>query len=111
MEKLEISTEQDFKNHNDLPLARYHHHHHHHHHYHHHHHRIKRIMKSDEEVRMISAEAPVLFAKACELFILELSLRGWGAAEKAKRRTLQKEDIDAAIVNTDIFDFLVELHN
>ena len=36
---LEIGTEQDFKNHNDLPLAR-----------------IKRIMKSDEDVRMISAE-------------------------------------------------------
>ena len=38
---LNITTEQDFKNHNDLPLAR-----------------IKRIMKSDEDVRMISAEAP-----------------------------------------------------
>ena len=92
MEALEIGTEQDFKNHNDLPLAR-----------------IKRIMKSDEDVRMISAEAPVLFAKACEMFILELSLRGWGAAEKSKRRTLQKDDIDAAIKNTDIFDFLVGL--
>jgi hypothetical protein len=32
-------------------------------------------MKSDEDVRMISAEAPVLFAKACELFILELTLK------------------------------------
>jgi len=39
MAQLEIGTEQDFKNHNDLPLAR-----------------IKRIMKSDEDVRMISAE-------------------------------------------------------
>jgi len=27
------------------------------------------IMKSDEDVRMISAEAPVLFARACEYFI------------------------------------------
>lgn len=94
MESLEIGTEQDFKNHNDLPLAR-----------------IKRIMKSDEDVRMISAEAPVLFAKACEMFILELSIRAWGAAEKSKRRTLQKEDVDAAIENTDIFDFLVGLNN
>ena len=51
-------------------------------------------MKSDEDVRMISAEAPVLFAKACELFILELSLRGWGAAEKSKRRTLQNPSDD-----------------
>ena len=92
MEALNIGTEQDFKNHNDLPLAR-----------------IKRIMKSDEDVRMISAEAPVLFAKACEIFILELSIRAWGAAEKCKRRTLQKEDIEEAIKNTDIFDFLVGL--
>lgn len=92
MDSLDIGTEQDFKNHNDLPLAR-----------------IKRIMKSDEDVRMISAEAPVLFAKACEMFILELTLRAWCNSEKCKRKTLQKEDIESAIKNTDIFDFLVDL--
>lgn len=48
----------DFKTVTDLPIAR-----------------IKRIMKSDEDVRMISAEAPVLFAKACELFILDMTMR------------------------------------
>jgi CCAAT-binding factor, subunit C len=85
-------TEHDFKNHNDLPLAR-----------------IKRIMKSDEDVRMISAEAPVLFAKACEMFILELTLRSWSYSENNKRRTLQKEDIKEAIQRTDIFDFLVDV--
>jgi nuclear transcription factor Y, gamma len=79
----------DFKNHNDLPLAR-----------------IKRIMKSDEDVRMIRAEAPVLFAKACELFILELTLRAYCNSENTDRRNLQKEDIYAAVKNTDIFDFL-----
>lgn len=92
MAELGIGTEQDFKNHNDLPLAR-----------------IKRIMKSDEDVRMISAEAPVLFAKACEIFILELTLRSWCFSEKSKRRTLQKDDIEAAIQDTPIFDFLVGL--
>jgi nuclear transcription factor Y, gamma len=86
------STEQDFKTHNDLPLAR-----------------IKRIMKSDEDVRMISAEAPVLFAKACELFILELTLRSWSFSQHHKRRTLQKEDIKEAIQRTDVFDFLVDV--
>jgi len=49
----EMSATTDFKTHN-LPLAR-----------------IKKIMKSDEDVRMISSEAPALFAKACEMFILE----------------------------------------
>lgn len=64
IQALENQSEQDFKNHNDLPLAR-----------------IKRIMKSDEDVRMISAEAPVLFAKACELFILDLSIRAFGKSQ------------------------------
>lgn len=89
---LENQTEQDFKNHNDLPLAR-----------------IKRIMKSDEDVRMISAEAPVLFAKACELFILDLSIRSWNYSVLHKRRTLQKEDVKEAIQKTDVFDFLVDV--
>ncbi len=43
--------------------------------------RIKKIMKSDEDVRMISAETPVLFAKACEMFIIELTLRSWQYTE------------------------------
>lgn len=58
---------------------------------------------------MISAEAPVLFAKACELFVLELTIRSWLHAEENKRRTLQKNDIAAAITRTDIFDFLVDI--
>jgi hypothetical protein len=38
---------------------------------------------------MISAEAPVLFAKACEMFIHELTLRAWIHTDENKRRTLQ----------------------
>eukprot|EP00959_Pyramimonas_sp_CCMP1952_P020831 439397-Pyramimonas_sp.AAC.1 len=87
----EIETANDFNNHM-LPLAR-----------------IKKIMKSDEEVRMIAAESPVVFAKACEMFILELTLRSWSHAEENKRRTLQRNDIAAAITKTDIFDFLVDI--
>ena len=58
---------------------------------------------------MISSEAPVLFAKACEMFILELTLRSWIHSEENKRRTLQRNDIAAAITKTDIFDFLVDI--
>lgn len=89
MQDIEQTT--DFKNHS-LPLAR-----------------IKKIMKADEDVRMISAEAPVIFAKACEMFILELTLRSWIHTEENKRRTLQKNDIGAAISRTDVFDFLVDI--
>eukprot|EP01047_Picozoa_sp_COSAG01_P002904 COSAG01_NODE_81_length_27820_cov_22.659753_20_plen_135_part_00 len=85
---------------------------------------------------MISAEAPILFAKACEMFILELTLRSWYQTEEFKRRTLQvrrwsgvsltrlaanrynissmppvccccqRSDVSAAIRDTEIFDFL-----
>lgn len=49
-------TEPDFKNHT-LPIAR-----------------IKKVMKSDIDVKplMISAEAPIMFAKACEIFVEEV---------------------------------------
>ncbi|TYZ65038.1 hypothetical protein PybrP1_004490 [[Pythium] brassicae (nom. inval.)] len=69
----------DFKTH-QLPLAR-----------------IKKIMKTDEDVR------------ACEIFILELSLRAWIHTEENKRRTLQRNDIAMAITKTDVFDFLIDI--
>ncbi|KAE9611945.1 hypothetical protein Lal_00048880 [Lupinus albus] len=73
----EIEKDTDFKNY-DLPLAR-----------------IKKIMKADEDVRMISAEAPVIFSRAYEMFILELTLSSWNHTEENKRITLGKNDIAA----------------
>eukprot|EP01133_Synstelium_polycarpum_P006270 gene6270-7275_t len=81
----------DFKTH-DLPLAR-----------------IKKIMKSDEEVNKISAEVPMLFSKACELFILEITHRSWVHTEMNKRRTLQRIDIANALSRSDTFDFLIDI--
>uniref|UniRef100_A0A0E0DKD4 Core Histone H2A/H2B/H3 domain-containing protein n=1 Tax=Oryza meridionalis TaxID=40149 RepID=A0A0E0DKD4_9ORYZ len=83
--------------------------------------RIKKIMKrsaGDSGVsvvdggggaRMISGEAPVVFSKACELFIAELTRRAWAATLVGKRRTVHKEDVAAAVQNTDLFDFLVDV--
>lgn len=97
-----IDTElADFKSH-DLPLAR-----------------IKKIMKLDEEVQvldnnaaarfMISSEAPVILAKACELFIKELTLKAGMNTQENKRRTLQRHDIIAAVGPTDTYDFLIDI--
>ncbi|KAH9424694.1 hypothetical protein DERP_013923 [Dermatophagoides pteronyssinus] len=85
------TTCNDFRN-QELPLAR-----------------IKKIMKLDEDVKMISGEAPVLFAKAVEMFISELSLRAWINTEENKRRTLQRNDISTAISKYDQFDFLIDI--
>ncbi|KAI8602780.1 histone-fold-containing protein [Dissophora ornata] len=82
---------QDFKVHH-LPLAR-----------------IKKVMKTDDDAKMISADAPMIFDKGCEIFITELTLRAWIHAEENKRRTLQRSDIAAAIAKTDMFDFLIDI--
>lgn len=66
-------------------------------------------MKADPEVKMISAEAPILFAKGCEIFITELTMRAWIHAEENKRRTLQRSDIASALTKSDMFDFLIDV--
>lgn len=90
IESLENDTH-DYKQH-QLPLAR-----------------IKKVMKADPEVKMISAEAPILFAKGCDIFITELTMRAWIHAEENKRRTLQRSDIASALAKSDMFDFLIDI--
>ncbi|KAI1769596.1 histone-fold-containing protein [Hypoxylon sp. FL1150] len=85
------SDQHDYKLH-QLPLAR-----------------IKKVMKADPEVKMISAEAPILFAKGCDIFITELTMRAWIHAEENKRRTLQRSDIASALSKSDMFDFLIDI--
>ncbi|XP_069079870.1 nuclear transcription factor Y subunit gamma isoform X2 [Pleurodeles waltl] len=91
MDEIRSLTVKDFRV-QELPLAR-----------------IKKIMKLDEDVKMISAEAPVLFAKAAQIFITELTLRAWIHTEDNKRRTLQRNDIAMAITKFDQFDFLIDI--
>ncbi|CDW60062.1 CBFD NFYB HMF domain containing protein [Trichuris trichiura] len=73
--------------------------------------RIKKIMKLDDDVKtqMISAEVPVMLAKACELFIEELTLRAWIHTEENKRKTLQKNDIAMAVSSDEQYDFLIDI--
>ncbi|KAI6707227.1 hypothetical protein NL676_010189 [Syzygium grande] len=72
--------------------------------------RIKKIMKkSGDGVKMISGEAPIVFSRAVELFVEELTRKSWVLAAEAKRRTLQRDDVVSAIQGTDVFDFLVDL--
>ncbi|PAA58254.1 hypothetical protein BOX15_Mlig005742g1, partial [Macrostomum lignano] len=75
--------------------------------------RIKKIMKLDDDVKtmMIAAEAPLLFSKAAEIFIRELTYRAWMHTERARRRTLQRNDIALSVGDpeTDQFDFLIDI--
>ena len=58
---------------------------------------------------MISAEAPILFAKACEMFIVEMTHKAYFYARRNNRRTLQRNDIASAITDTEIYDFLLDI--
>ena len=88
----QCNSKGDFKGHNDFPLAR-----------------IKRIMKSDEDVRMIRAEAPILLAKACEIFIMELTIRSLAYSKNSTERVqLIRSDICKAVHNTATLDFLID---
>ena len=71
--------------------------------------RIKKIMKMDEDVKMISLETPLLISKACEFFIIELAYRGWIHTIEENRRTLQRNDIAQAISQNDFYDFLLDI--
>ncbi|PWN36971.1 histone-fold-containing protein [Meira miltonrushii] len=72
--------------------------------------RIKKVMKaSDDDVKMISAEAPILFARACEIFIADLTCRSYMHATANKRRTVQRSDVVAAVAGSNLFDFLVDI--
>ncbi|GMN28232.1 hypothetical protein TIFTF001_001964 [Ficus carica] len=89
---LEMHTTTVGKSQHQLPLAR-----------------VKRIMKSDEDVKMISSDTPILFSKASELFIMELTLRSWMQTQECKRRTVQRCDIARAIHSDELFDFLQDV--
>uniref|UniRef100_A0ACD5Y9K3 Uncharacterized protein n=1 Tax=Avena sativa TaxID=4498 RepID=A0ACD5Y9K3_AVESA len=80
--------------------------------------RIKKIMKRSAGdgsggdgagARMISGEAPVVFSRACELFVAELTRAAWAATLEGKRRTVHREDVAQAVRDTDLFDFLVDV--
>lgn len=93
--------------------------------------RIKKIMKSDEVVYaemekdnniggddipvahnprfMIAGEAPILLGKACEMLVKELTIRAWKHTERNRRRTLQKQDVHAAVGESEVYDFLIDI--
>lgn len=96
--------------------------------------RIKKIMKSGELIHntneknqmnknkhngndsdtshprfMIKNEATVFMGKACELLIRELATSSWEHTERSRRRTLQKIDVQAAVEENEVYDFLIDI--
>jgi histone H3/H4 len=58
---------------------------------------------------MIAGEAPILLSKACELLVKEVTIRAWRHTERNRRRTLQKQDVQAAVGESEVYDFLIDI--
>lgn len=68
--------------------------------------RIKKLMKVEEDVKMVAAEVPILFSLVTEVFIQELTIRAWMSTEDGKRKILQTNDIGFAVKTSSMYDFL-----
>ncbi|KAF5337837.1 hypothetical protein D9611_014810 [Ephemerocybe angulata] len=97
--------------------------------------RIKKVMKSDPDVKMIAADGmsfsafetlfrdkglisdiaairfqrPSCFARLAKFFISEITARAFIIADSNKRRTLSRADIAKALSKSDQFDFLIDI--
>ncbi|XP_011150224.1 DNA polymerase epsilon subunit 4 isoform X2 [Harpegnathos saltator] len=68
--------------------------------------RIKTIIKADPEVNLVNQEAVFLIAKSTELFIDSLVKEAYKYTMQAKKKTVQKRDIETAVNKVDALVFL-----
>ncbi|XP_069505775.1 DNA polymerase epsilon subunit 4 isoform X2 [Ambystoma mexicanum] len=68
--------------------------------------RVKTLMKADPDVTLASQEAVLLTARATELFVETIAKDAYIYAQRGKRKTLQRKDLDNAIDAIDEFAFL-----
>ncbi|XP_064543973.1 DNA polymerase epsilon subunit 4 [Drosophila montana] len=68
--------------------------------------RIRNIMKLDPDLQIASNEAVFAVTKAVELFIESLAREAFTYTAQAKKKTVQKRDVDLAISAVDSLMFL-----
>ncbi|CAI9577733.1 unnamed protein product, partial [Staurois parvus] len=68
--------------------------------------RVKALMKSDPELSLASQESVFLISKATEFLIETIAKDAYVYAQRSKRKTLQRRDIDNAVDAFDEFAFL-----
>ena len=70
--------------------------------------RIKRIMQADEDVGKVAQATPTAVAKALELFMITLVLKGANAAKDQNSKRVTAQHLKAALMADKEFDFLAE---
>jgi len=67
---------------------------------------VKRIIKLDPDVNVISKDSIFLISKALEMFVESLSIEAYSYTAGAKKKTLSKQDVEKAIDAVDALAFL-----
>lgn len=68
--------------------------------------RVKLIMKTDPNVKVVSAEATILAAIAAEKFLKFVIEETWRVTKSKKKRTMMKQHFDEAIQGLEVTEFL-----
>lgn len=68
--------------------------------------RIRNIMKLDPDLQTASNEAVFAVTRAVELFIESLARESFTYTAQAKKKTIQKRDVELAISAVDSLTFL-----
>jgi len=68
--------------------------------------RVKRIIKADKELDMMSSEATFLVAVATEYFIKHFMEEGYTKARLERRRIVNYKDMANVVARSDEFEFL-----
>jgi len=67
---------------------------------------VKRIIKMDPDVNVISKDSIFLISKALEMFVESLSIEAYSYTAGAKKKTVSKQDVEKAIDAVDALAFL-----
>ena len=68
--------------------------------------RVRMMIKSDPDVSIVGQEALMVITKATEMFIAYVTRECYTQTLQAKRKTIQKRDLDACIPLRDELAFL-----
>ncbi|KAG0347327.1 hypothetical protein BG004_007984 [Podila humilis] len=71
--------------------------------------RVKRIIKEDKDINMVSNDAVFLISMATELFLESFTAKAFNLAKMEKRKTIAYKDLATAVTQHDSLEFLQDV--
>ncbi|KAF9089981.1 hypothetical protein BGX23_006322 [Mortierella sp. AD031] len=71
--------------------------------------RVKRIIKEDKDIQMVSNDAVFLISLATELFLESFTAKAFNLAKIEKRKTVSYKDLATAVTQHDSLEFLQDV--